>query len=92
MYRQNESGSHVLGLLLAFVAIGVIGFAGYRVVMMQPSAIVPPKAVTKSVTAPAKITNTANLNQAANALDSASAQVNSGLDDSGLNSDLSNLL
>lgn len=90
MKRSSQSGSHVVAVALFVVFVAAAGFAGYKVWQMQQSAA--STNTTASVQVPSKITNTATLNQTAAALDQASAQVNSNLDDSALNSDLNDLL
>lgn len=91
MKRSNESGSHLIGLALGLVAVGVMAFAGYRVWQMQQPGTSTAPAATMAV-APKTITNTASLNQSISALDQAATQVNSNLDDSGLNTDLNDML
>ena len=91
MNRSSQSGSHVIALALVVLFVAVAGFAGYKVYTMQQAATSGAPTST-SATVPAKITNTATLNQASSALDAVSTQVNSNLDDSALNSDLNDLL
>ena len=90
MKRSSQSGSHVVALVLVVLFVAVAGFAGYKVWQMQQSAASSDTAAAVQV--PAKITNTADLTQASKALDQASAQVSTSLDDGGLNSDLNDLL
>ena len=93
MKTTSESGSHLIALAVGIVVVGVIGFAGYTVYMRQAATTsTDATGTTATVKVPAKITNTASLNQAATALDQASAQVNSNLDDTSLNADLNDLL
>lgn len=94
MERLNQSGSHVLGFALLVLALGVVGFAGYRVEQAyNQSDTTAQMAVTaKPVAAPATIANTADLQQTSSALDSASSQLNANLDDSNLNADLNSML
>jgi hypothetical protein len=93
MKRLNQTGSHVLGFALLVLALGVVGFAGYTVMNANKSTDTTTATTTKtSSAAPGSIQNTADLNQAASALDSSSAQVNSGLDDSQLSSSLNDML
>ena len=91
---NRENGSHVIGLALAVGVIGIIGTVGVRVWQMQPNSNAGLHGSTSQVSAavPAKITNTATLNLAATALDQASAQVDTNLNDSSLNNDLGDLL
>lgn len=88
MKRLNQSGSHILGLALLIVVLGVIGFAGYTVMNKSNDK----SATTTASTQSEAIQNTADLTKASNELDSSSTQVNSNLDDSTLNSDLNDLL
>jgi len=88
MRGSSETGSHVLffAFALLVLALAAVGFAGYRVFTMQQGS------GASTATVPAKITNTASLKQAATVLDQSSAQLNAGLDDSGLNTALKDLL
>ena len=90
MKRLNQSGSHVLGLVLLVLALGVVGFAGYKVQQAHDNKVA--SQTTTTATVPATISNAADLNQAGQALDDSSAQVNSSLDDSSLNADLNDML
>lgn len=91
MNTSSEAGSHILGLALGIVVIAVIGFAGYKVWTMQQTAANTTPTTTTAVV-PTKITNKATLDQAATVLDQSSAQLNSGLDSSSLNTYLNALL
>jgi endonuclease V-like protein UPF0215 family len=93
MKRLNQSGSHLLALLVGLVVIGGISFAGYTVVHHQnatSSAGTP--VATSNDNAPASIKTTADLTATAHALDTASGQVDGSLNDNSLNSDLNDLL
>lgn len=93
MKRFDQKGSHVIGLLLFVAFIAVVGFTGYKVWQMHNSASnTPSSSTTASVTPPAKIQNTSDLKQAASALDAAATQLNSGLNDSSLNTDMQSML
>lgn len=91
MRRLNQSGSHILGFALLVLALGVVGFAGYKVQQAHNTATTT-QAATTTATVPATINTTADLQQAGQALDSSSADVNSSLDDSSLNADLDSML
>lgn len=94
MKRLNQSGSHVVALFVSVLVIGIIGLAGFRV-WQRSQPVVPVTTATTTATtaaAPATIQNDAELTQAAKALDSSSAQVDSTLNDSNLNGDLNDLL
>ena len=93
MKRLNQSGSHIIGLALLVLALGVVGFAGYKVEQAHnKSDTTAQTAANKPVAAPTTIANTADLQQASSALDSSSSQLNSNLDDSSLNADLDSML
>lgn len=92
MKRLNQSGSHILGFALLVLALGVVGFAGYKVEQAHNKADVTTQASTAPVAAPKAIANTADLQQASSALDSSSPQLNSNLDDSSLDTDLNSML
>jgi hypothetical protein len=91
MKRLDQTGSHVVGIMLLVLVLGFIGFAGYKVMNTNKTATNKLSA-TAPATTPAAIQNTADLTQAASALDSSSAQVNSGLDASQLDSSLNDML
>ncbi|HSX05544.1 MAG TPA: hypothetical protein VLF69_03705 [Candidatus Saccharimonadales bacterium] len=92
MKRLNQSGSHIVGLALLVLALGVIGFAGYKVEQAHNKTATATTQSTASTTAPATIANTADLQQTSAALDDASTQLNAGLDDSSMNADLNSML
>ncbi len=91
MKRLNQTGSHVIAVMLLVLALGVVGYAGYTVMQAHNKLSTTQTAAT-TASAPDTISSTADLNQASAALDSASTQVNSNLDDSSLNADLSSML
>ena len=90
MRRTAEDGSHVIALGLFIAVIAVAGFAGYRVWQMQQAGPADSSSVTAKV--PAAITNTASLDEASTVLDQSSTQLDSNLDDSGLDSSLNSML
>jgi uncharacterized protein HemX len=89
MKRLNQTGSHILGIALLIVALGVVGFAGYTVMNKHKDKTAT---ATTATTQSDTIQNTADLTAASDQLDSSSTQVNSNLDDSSLNNDLNDLL
>lgn len=93
MTRLNQAGSHIIAFALVVAALGVVGFAGYKVQQSHNNsssangqATVTEKAVPKAVT------NAADLQTVSKILDDASAQLNTSLDDSSLNADLNSML
>jgi uncharacterized protein HemX len=90
LQRLNQSGSHILALALVVLALGVVGFAGYKV--QQAHSKTTPATTAAAHTVPATITTTADLEQTSQALDSDSSQLNASLDDSGLDADLNSML
>lgn len=91
MKRLNQSGSHVIAVAFLVLALGVVGYAGYKVQQAHNKSDTTTQAATV-VSAPKTIANTADLQQASSALDSSSSQLNSNLDDSSLNADLDSML
>jgi len=95
MKRLNQTGSHLIALALLVLALGVISFAGYTVVQRNKpadTASTTAQTQTKTAVVPATIKNTADLQQAGTVLDNSSSQLNTSLDDSALNADLSSML
>ncbi|HSX33567.1 MAG TPA: hypothetical protein VLF91_04490 [Candidatus Saccharimonadales bacterium] len=90
MTRTNESGSHIIGISLAIVVLALVAFAGYRVV--SRGGTTAPAKQTAAVSQPAAISNKADLQQAAQSLDSSGSDVNSSLNTDSLNSDLNDML
>ncbi len=88
MKRLNQSGSHVVALLVVVAALAIVGLAGYKV--MQARNTVDTQQTAAQV--PAAINNAADLQQANKVLDDSSAQLDSGLDDSQLDADLNSML
>lgn len=95
MKKLNQNGSHVVVLLIGVVVVALVGFAGYRVAhkntALQTSTSNSTTGTT-TATVPSKITNHAGLTQAAQALDSANANINNDVNGSSLNADLNSLL
>lgn len=93
MKRLNQSGSHVVALLVGVLVIGVIGLAGYKVMQAQnDTTLQSSNPVTTSKAAPKTIKTNADLTQAAKALDSSSSQVDGSLNDNALNASLNDML
>jgi len=93
MKKLNQSGSHVIGLALLVLALGVVGFTGYKVHQSQDKTTVASKVTTTAkVVVPASITGVTDLQDVSQVLDQSSAQLNSGLNDSQLNADLNSML
>jgi len=90
MKRLNQSGSHVVGLVLLVLALGVVGFAGYKVQQSHTKTTDSTTASTQTV--PATITTTSDLQQASKAMDNSSSQLNTNLDDSSMDADLNSML
>lgn len=91
MKNFDQNGSHVVGVVLGILVVGVIAFAGYRVA--NRNSLDSSSAVSRqSVTAPSKLETKAELQQAAQSLNSSNAEVNSDLNTDSLNSNLSDLL
>lgn len=91
MKRLNQSGSHVLGIALLVLVLGVIVFAGYKVQQAHDKTNAS-QTTASTASVPATISNTAGLQQAGQVLDNSSAQLNSSLDDSSMNADLNSML
>jgi hypothetical protein len=92
MKRLNQSGSHIIGFALLVVALGLVAFAGYTVSHRNQSVASTASTVSSKAVVPTAIKNSGDLQQTAQALDSASSQLSSNLDDSSLNADLSSML
>lgn len=93
MKRFDQKGSHVIGLLLFAVFVAVAGFTGYKVWQMHSNApVVASNPASTAAMVPTTIQNTAQLTQAASALDAASSQLNSGMNSSVLNTDMQSML
>lgn len=90
MKRLNQTGSHLVAGLLLVLVVGVIGFAGFKV--WQGRDKTTSGSTTASTKAPAQIKTSADLSQANKALDTSSSQLNSSLNDSSFNADLSSML
>jgi hypothetical protein len=93
MKRLNQTGSHLLAVLVGLVVIGGISFAGYTVVKHQnATSSTGTTATVANSSVPATIKTTADLTTTEHALDTASSQVDGSLNDNSLNSDLNDLL
>ncbi|HSX31042.1 MAG TPA: hypothetical protein VLE99_03945 [Candidatus Saccharimonadales bacterium] len=92
MKRLGQSGSHIIGLALLVLALGVVGYAGYKVEQAHTKTTSTTQAATTKASVPAIVTSQADLQQVSDVLDQSSAQLNTNLDDSGLNADLNSML
>lgn len=96
MKRLNQTGSHVIAIAALVLALGVIGFAGYKVSQSNNKPVSTSSTTvstqTKPPVVPTTIGSTADLQQASSVLDQSSSQLNSNLDDSSLNADLNSML
>ena len=92
MTRLNQTGSHILAVVVGLVVLAGIGFAGYTVMSRQNTTTSTTPTSASSSTVPAAIKTTADLTTTEHALDNASSQVSGSLDDNSLNSDLNDLL
>lgn len=91
MKRLNQSGSHLVALLVLVLALGVVGFAGYKVNQARnDSGTLTAAKVTD--TTPATLTTTADLDKTSQSLDDSAAQLDNNLDDSSLDTDLNAML
>ncbi len=90
MKRLNQTGSHILGIALLVLALGIVAFAGYTV--SHRNKEVATATLTSTASVPKTISNKADLNQAGTALDKSSSQLDSSLNDSSLNADMNDLL
>jgi hypothetical protein len=93
MKRLNQSGSHILAIALFVLALGFVGFAGYKV--SQHGSKPQQTAVTANGTAlnaPATIDSKADLSTTAKSLDNSSADLNNSVDGDTLNSSMNDLL
>lgn len=89
MKRLNQSGSHVLAVLVVVAALAVVGLVGYRVQQSNKQNDVTASTTSKVPTA---ISTKADLSTTSKALDQSSAQLDSGLNDTSLDADLNSML
>jgi len=88
MKRLNQTGSHVVALVLFALVIGVVAFAGYKVSQSGK----PAQTVSNKTAVPETITTTKDLDDTSAALDNESSQVDTNLDSSSLDADLNSML
>lgn len=91
---KSQTGIGHIVVIMALLMVGVVGFAGYKVVTKQPaqSTAVRGSSQVDSIAVPAKISTKADLETTTKALDGSSTQVDSGLNDNSLDADLSDML
>lgn len=86
--RTSQSGvAHLVGLLLIVAVVGVVGFAGYTVWKAGQD-----KTTSDTTATTTSIKTKADLQSASKLLDTTATQLNSDLDTSALDSDISQLL
>jgi hypothetical protein len=88
--RLDQSGSHVVAVVLLVLVLGVIGFAGYTV--MQRDKKTSDTTTNTTADMPAAINSKADLNTTAQSLDSDASNLNGGVDGSTLDSSMDALL
>lgn len=87
MKRLNQSGSHIIAVAVGILVLGVVAFAGYTVMQRQDKT-----STTTSTTTSSTAGEDVNLDDEATTLDDSSSQVDNGLNDSELDSDLNDML
>ncbi len=93
MKRLNQSGSHIIAIMLLVLALGVVGFTGYKVQQAHNKTDSSNQTKTTAQAAiPKTVTNTTDLQSVGTVLDQSSAQLDSSLDDGQLNADLNSML
>jgi hypothetical protein len=88
MKRLNQAGSHVVAIGLVVLVLGVVGFAGYTVSQHNKK----PDTTAATLAAPKTILTKTDLNETAQSLDDVSADLNSSVDGSTLDSSIDDLL
>jgi hypothetical protein len=88
MKNVHEQGSHIIAISLGILVIGVIGFAGWRIAHRPTTTATN----TQTVTTPATIESTTDLQNASESLDTSNSGLDSDMDSSALNADLNDLL
>jgi uncharacterized protein (UPF0333 family) len=91
MKNGKQAGSHVVALSLLVLVLGVVVFAGYTVMHHAKKTDNQTTASTQT-TAPKTIQTKADLQTTAKSLDSSSSDLNTGLNDSSLDSSMNDLL
>jgi hypothetical protein len=90
MKALNQTGALHLAAILGVLVVGVIAFAGYRVMNSDnPSSI---NTISSSSAVPDKISTQADLTQTSKALDDTDTQLDASLNDAALDSDINALL
>lgn len=93
MKKLNQTGSHLLAVLLFVVVVGVIGLAGYKVWQNNQTSTDTTTNQTKTAaTVPNTINNNTDLTNVGKVLDDSSSQLDGSLNDNNLNTDLNDLL
>lgn len=91
MKTVQQSGSHVIAIAVGLLALSVVAFTGYTVLLRNRSAPAT-RANGTRLTSQAAITTKADLDRTARSLDTASADIDSSVDASSLDSSLNDLL
>ena len=91
-YTNNQEGSSHIVLVFAVLVLGLIGFAGYRVMNKQNTKTTSASQTVTATTSevPAKITNKVQAQQASSSLDAES--IDTTLDAAQLDAELNSVL
>jgi Tfp pilus assembly protein PilX len=91
-FTCNQRGVAAQVVLVAFILLAVIGFAGYKVATLSHGTNDAATAANAPVDEPEKIQSKADLTSTSKALDDSSNELDSSMDDSTLDADLNSML
>lgn len=86
----NQSGFEIVGVMVALLFVGVVAFAGYKVVNLNKSASTVSDSSSSS--APDSIKTKGDLETTNKALTESGTQLDSNLNDSALDADIDSML
>ncbi len=90
--RYNQAGFEVVGVFIAILFLAVAGFAGFKVMEMNKSAVDLPSSAVTRTSVPSTIESQADLTAASKSLDQSGSQLDSNLNDGSLDADVNTLL
>lgn len=89
---KSQAGIGHIVVVMVLLLVGVVGFAGYKVLTKNANTDSTASSVNATPPVPDKISTKADLETTGKTLDNSSSQLDSGLNDGALDADMNDML